>query len=212
MLEEDTLASMKGALEFINKYGAVTLFPIRKLTAFPSLYRATKGNRQQKFDNAWGWADKLAENKQIHYGKLIRKQVTLVSLEMFPYFYKVYNKIPLSEDAKKIREYIKKRGSTSTSDLRKNLGFAGKENKQRFANAIDQLQTAFFIAIVGREKPPKMTHIYDLIERWMPKQLVENAQKTETKTAKEKIVEKLLENKIITNPSDAKIFLGKLFF
>lgn len=211
MLEEDTLTSMEEALEFINKCGAVTLFPIRKLTAFPSLYRATEGNRQQKFDNAWGWADKLSENKQIHYGKLVRKQVTLVSLEMFPYFYKVYNKTPLSEATKKICEYIKMRGPTSTSDLRKNLGFAGKENKQKFVNAIDQLQMAFFIAIVGREKPPKMTHIYDLIERWMPKRLVENAQTIETKTAKEKIVEKLLENKIITNPSDAKIFLGKLF-
>jgi YesN/AraC family two-component response regulator len=212
MLEEDILTSMEEALEFINKYGAVTLFPIRKLTIFPSLYRATEGNRQQKFDNAWGWADKLAENKQIHYGKLVRKQVTLVSLQMFPYFYKVYNKTPLSEDAKKIREYIKTHVPTSTSDLRKNLGFAGKENKQRFVNAIDQLQTAFFIAIVGREKPPKMTHIYDLMERWMPKRLMETAQKIETTAAKKKIVEKLSENKIITNPLDAKILLGRLFF
>lgn len=211
MFEEDTITTMEEALNLINKYGAVTLFPIRKL-AFPSLYRATKGNRQEKFDDAWAWADKLSENKQIHYGKLIRKQVTLVSLEIFPYFYKIYNQTPLNEDAKKIRNFLEKHGTTSTSDLRKNLNFAGKENKQRFVNAIDQLQIAFAIAIVGREKPPKMTHIYDLMERWMPKQLIENAQKIETNTAKEKIVKKLLENKVIANPSEARVFLGKLFF
>jgi hypothetical protein len=212
MLEEDALISIEGALEFINKYGFVTLFPIRKLIIFPSLYQAAKGTRQQKFDNAWGWADKLAENKQIHYGKLVRKQVTLVSLEMLPYFYKIYKQTSLSEEAKKIRRYIETHGPTSTSDLRQSLEFAGKENKQKFVNAIDQLQTAFSIAIVGREKPPKLTHIYDLLERWMPRPLAESAQKIEIESAKEKIAAKLLENRIITNPSDVKIFLGRLFF
>jgi hypothetical protein len=211
MFEEDTLTTMEEARDFINKYGAVTLFPIRKL-AFPSLYRATKGNRQEKFDNAWAWADRLGESKQVHYGKLIRKQVTLVSLEMFPYFYKIYSQTPLSEDAKKIYDFIKNRGATTTSGLRKNLNFAGKENKGRFVNAIDQLQTAFAIAIVGREKPPKMTHIYDLMDRWMPKQLIENAHKAETSTAKEKIVKKLLENRVVTGPSEARVYLGRLFF
>jgi hypothetical protein len=211
MFEEDTLTSIEEALNYINKYGVVTLFPIRKL-AFPSLYRATKGNRQEKFDNAWAWADKLGENKRVHYGKLIRKQVTLVSLEMFPYFHKIYSQTPLSEDANRIRDFLENHGTISTTNLRKNLNFAGKENKQRYVNAIDQLQTAFTIAIVGREKPPKMTHIYDLMERWIPKQLIENAQKIDANAAKERIVKKLLENKVITNPSDAKIFLGKLFF
>jgi hypothetical protein len=211
MFEEDTLTTIDSALGFINKYGAVTLFPIRKL-AFPSLYRTTKGNRQQKFDNAWAWADKLGETKQIHYGKLVRKQVTLVSLEMFPYFYKTYSQTPLNEDAKKIHDYIKKHGATSSTNLRKNLNFWGKENKQFFVKAIDQLQTAFAIAIVEREKPPRMTYVYDLIERWMPKQFIEKAQKIETNIAKEHIIKKLLENKVITSPSEAKLFLGRLFF
>jgi hypothetical protein len=208
MFEEDTLTSMEGALDFINKYGAVTLFPIRK-HAFPGLYTATKGNRQQKFDNAWTWADRLGESKQIHYGKLIRKQVTLISLEMFPYFYKAYRQTPLNKDAKRIHEFIKNHGATTTSDLRKNLNLAGKENKQRFAKAIDQLQTAFAIAIVGREKPPKMMHIYDLMDRWMPKQLMENARKKETSAARGNIVKKLLETKVITDHSE-KVFLGRI--
>jgi len=211
MFEEDTLTTTIEALDYINKYGAVTLFPIRNHN-FPSLYRATKGNRQQKFDNAWKWADRLGESKQVHYGKLVRKQVTLVSLEMFPYFYAVYNKTPLNEDAKRIRNHIKTHGPTSTSDLRKNLAFAGKENKQRCLNVIEQLQMSFTIAIVGREKPPRMTHVYDLMERWMPKQLVETARKIDTNTAKRKIVEKLLENQVIVDSSGAKVFLGKLFF
>jgi len=211
MFEENILASIDEALKFINKYGVVTLFPIKK-HAFPSLYKATKGVRHEKFDNAWTWADKLAQNKQIHYGKLIQKQVTLVSLEIFPYFYKIYSQTPLNEDAKKIHDYLEKHRATFTSDLRKNLGLEGKENKQRFANAIDQLQIAFAIAIVSREQTPKMMCTYDLMERWMPKQLLKTAQKTETSTAKEKIIKKLFENKVIANPSEAKNVLGKSFF
>lgn len=100
LMLEDVLDSRKEALEFINKYGVVTLFPI-KGTSFPSLYRATKGNRQEKFDKAWGWADDLAMEKLIHYGKLVRKQVSLVSLEVFPSFYKLCRKKGLSDLAKK---------------------------------------------------------------------------------------------------------------
>ena len=59
LMPENVINSKEEALKFINKYGIVTLFPI-KVKLFSSLYRATKGNRQEKFDKAWGWADALA--------------------------------------------------------------------------------------------------------------------------------------------------------
>lgn len=208
MFEENTLTNEQEALEYISKYGVVTLFPVKGL-AFPSLYKATKGNHQEKFENAWKWADELGYKKQIHYGKLVGKQVTFFSEEMFPYFYRLYRRNPLSPTALQILDVLRQNGPTSTTVLRKTLGLWGKENKSEFVKAMDQLQMAFAVVIVSREKPPKMTHIYDLTENWMPKALLQKAESTTAAAAKEKILSKMLKNRVISNPEDLKRILPK---
>jgi len=171
------------------------------------LYKATRGNRQEKFENAWKWADELGYQKLIHYGKLVKKQVTLLSLEMFPYFYKLYRKSQLSNTARQILDFLKQHGPTSTTVLRKSLNLWGKEGKNEFLKAMDQLQMAFAVAIVSREKPPKMTHIYDLVERWLPIELLKKAESTNEAISKEKIAAKLLENKVIFRLEEVKKLL-----
>jgi len=165
MFEENTLTAEEEAFRFINKFGLVTLFPIRGFS-FPNLYQATTGkDKEEKFEKAWQWADNLAQKKRIHYGKLVRKQVTLISLEMFPYFFKLCGKRKLSETAQKILAFLKQRGETSTTLLKKNLNLMGKAKKHEFVKAMDELQVTFSVGIVGREKSPRMTYSYDLIER-----------------------------------------------
>ena len=208
-IDKDTVNSEEEALNFINKYGFVTLFPIRRIV-FPNLYQATAGNRGKKFDKAWKWADDLAMKKLIHYGKLARKQVTLVSLEFFSYLYKLCGEKTLGTNAQKVLAFIKAHGPTSTTVLRKSLDFMGKKKKYVFTKAIDELQMAFTIAIVDREKPPRMTHIYDLIERWMPPSLFEKADAISEKDAKGRVIAKLLENKLTSTREEAQIFLGDL--
>lgn len=208
-IDKDTVNSEEEALNFINKYGFVTLFPIRRFV-FPNLYQATVGNREEKFDNAWKWADDLAMKKLIHYGKLVRKQVTLVSLELFPYFYRLYREKTSSTTAQKILAFIEAYGPISTTVLRKSLDLMGKKKKYVFTKAIDELQMALTVAIVDREKPPRITHIYDLIERWMPQSLFEKADAVSEKDAKDRVIAKLLENKLISKREEAQIFLGDL--
>ena len=200
------MSSQSEALGFICKYGVVTLFPIRGKT-FPSLYKATKGSRDERLTNAWSWADDLALKKKIHYGKLVCKQVTLVSLEVFPYFYRICRESRLSDLAKRILAFLKDNGETSTTDLRKNLGFMGKEKKSEFLRAIDELQMAFAIAIVDRENPPRRTHIYDLMERWMPQGLLARAESVSRNGAKKRILSKMLENGLIVRIKSTENFL-----
>ena len=210
MFEENTLTSEEEALRFINKYGLVTLFPIRGFS-FPNLYQATAGkDKEEKFQKAWRWADNLAEKKKIHYGKLVRKQVTLISLKMFLYVYKLYGKRQLSETAQKILAFLKQKGAMSTTLLKKNLNLMGKAKKYEFTKAMDELQVTFSVAIVGREETPRMTYSYDLIERWMPKDLMEKALNLSETTAKERIKAKLLENRVLLKHEDAETFLKKL--
>ena len=191
------------ALNFINKYGIATLFSVKGKN-FPSLYRATRGSREEKFRDAWAWADNLAFTKQIHYGKLVCKQVTLVSLEMFPYFHRLCSENQLGKTAQRILDFLTENGRTSTTGLREYLDFKGKEKKNEFLKAVDELQMAFAIAIVDREKPPRLTHIYDVIERWMPKWSLDKARHIDKDTAKGKVIAKMLENAVIGKAEDAK--------
>ena len=210
MFEENTLTTVEEALRFVNKYGLVTLFPIRGFS-FPNLYQAIAGkSKEEKLQKAWEWADNLSEKKKIHYGKLVRKQATLISLEMFPHFYKLCGKRKLSETAQKILEFLKQKGATSTTLLKKNLNLMGKARKYEFTKAVDELQVTFSVAIVGREESPRMTYSYDLIERWMPKDLIEKAVKISETTAKERIKAKLLENRVFSKHEDAETFLKRL--
>lgn len=210
VFEDSTLVTEEEALNFVNRYGFVTLFPIRGFS-FPNLYQATVGKeRDEKFQRAWQWADNLSEKKRIHYGKLVHKQVTLISLEMFPYFYKLFRKRMLSEKAQDILDFLKKRGATSTTLLKRNLNLSGKEKKGEFMKAMDELQMTFYVAVVNREESPKMTYSYDLIERWMPKDLIEKANSISETAARERIKAKLLEDKIFFKHEDAETFLKKL--
>lgn len=210
LFEEKTLTTEEEALEFINKYGCITLFPIRGFS-FPNLYQSTAGkNKDEKFEKAWQWADNLSEKKKIHYGKLVRKQVTLISTEMFPCFYKLCRKHKLSAAAQSIFGFLKKRRATSTTLLKKNLNLVGKAKKYEFMKAIDELQMTFSIAIVGRERSPKMTYSYDLIERWMPTELLKKAEDISEAAAKERIKTKLLETKVFYKSEDAETFLKRL--
>ncbi|MCK4477149.1 hypothetical protein KAU88_01295 [Candidatus Bathyarchaeota archaeon] len=145
--------------------------------------------------------------KLIHYGKLVRKQVSLVSLELFPSLYRLCRRDNLSDLAKKTLNFLETHGSASTTVLRKSLGFWRKEKKSKFTKAVDELKLTFAIAIVGIEKAPRMTYTYDLIERWMPKSLFERAEKIDRAEAKAKVIAKLMGNQVISKPTDAEKLL-----
>jgi hypothetical protein len=98
----------------------------------------------------------------------------------------------------------------STTLLKKNLSLTGKAKKYEFMNAIDELQMAFLVAIVGREKAPRMTYSYDLIERWMPRELVKRAEDLDESRAKRRIEAKLLENEVFSGREGVETFLKKL--
>ncbi len=208
MFGENTVTTEEEALGFVNKYGVVTLFPIRGWR-FPNLYQAVAGrHKAEKHSKMWLWADGLSEKKRIHYGKLVRNQSTLLSLEMFPDFYRIYGRRKVGDTAQKILEFLKRHGATSTTVLKRHLNLTGKANRSKFAKAIDELQATFSVAIVAREKAPRMTHSYDLMERWMP-ELVEAALHSTEVLARERITTKLLENNVFDKREHVETFLKR---
>jgi len=209
MFGKNTVTTDKEALSFVNKYGVVTLFPIRGWR-FPNLYQAVVGqHKAAKLPKMWLWADSLSEKKRMHYGKLVRNQSTLLSLEMFPCFYRMYGRQKVGDTAQKILEFLKRHGATSTTILKRHLNLTGKANRSKFAKAIDELQTTFSVAIVARDKAPRMTHSYDLMERWMP-ELVEAALHSTEVSAREQITAKLLGNNVFDKREHVETFLNRL--
>ncbi len=206
MFEENALTNAEQALAFINQYGLVTLFPV-KGKQFPSLYRAAQGSREEKLERTWAWGDELAQAKRIHYGKLVHGQVTLVSLEVFPYLVRLTRERPLSPSAQRMLEYLRQHGMTATTALRPALSLTGKAQKAEFSRALDELQASLRIAIVARERAPKFTYSYDLMERWMPKALLAKAGALTIDAAKEKLTVRLVAASVIAAPQDIKQFL-----
>jgi len=200
--------SKQEALNFINKYGFVTLFPIRG-TNFSSLYQATIGTREEKFKKAWQWADELSlGQKQIYYCKFIGRQVTLISMEMLPYFYRLFKRREFTGTSAEILALIKKRGAVSTTDLKKSLRLTGPDKRNEFSKAADLLQKCFVIAIISKGEPPRHAHTWDLMENWMPEEALKMAESIGEEVAKQKIVQKLLDNHVLSGPEDAEKFLG----
>jgi len=206
MFEENILATEHEALGFVDKYGLVTLFPIRGFS-FPNLYQAIAGkDRNEKFDRTWQWADNLAQKKRIYYGKFVCKQVTLISLEVFPYVYRLNKRNDFNDVSRAILEFLGQHGATSTTNLRKQLQLAGRKKKSTFVKSMDELQLGFAISVVDRAKTAQMTYTWDLLERWMPKELLEKAENVDETTAEERIKAKLLDNKVFPKLEDGKLF------
>jgi hypothetical protein len=132
-------------------------------------------------------------------------------MEMLPYFYKLYKKGAFTGTPKMILSFIKQNGATSTTDLKKKLGLTGPSKRNEFAKAIDLLEMSFAIAVVSKGNPPRHRHTFDLIERWVPKELLRKAESIRNEEAKAKIKTKLLENHMVSKQEEAESLLKLKF-
>jgi hypothetical protein len=129
---------------------------------------------------AWRWKDELATARRVHYGKVIRRKPSYVSLTMLPAFYalsgnvgepddheQAYREGRLSLLARTIYEVILADGPVSTWTLRRRFVPRG-ESGARFHRALDDLQERFLIAKAGEADEWRNGFIWDAFHRWMP--------------------------------------------
>ncbi len=129
---------------------------------------------------AWRWKDELATARRVHYGKVIRRKPSYISLTMLPAFYALSGNVGESDDylqayregrlsllARTIYEQILASGPISTWGLRRQFVPRG-ESGSRFHRALDDLQEKFLIAKVGEEEEWRAGFIWDAFRRWMP--------------------------------------------
>ncbi|MBI3997851.1 MAG: winged helix DNA-binding domain-containing protein [Armatimonadetes bacterium] len=129
---------------------------------------------------AWQWKEELATARRVHYGKVIRRKPSYISLTMLPAFYalsgnvgepddylQAYREGRLSLLAKTVYEFILAQGPVSTWTLRRQFVPRG-ESGTRFHRALDDLQERFLVAKVAEEEEWRNGFIWDAFHRWMP--------------------------------------------
>ncbi|MFO7917992.1 MAG: hypothetical protein R6V13_07930 [Anaerolineae bacterium] len=211
------------ALNYVNEVGFCFLFGEQGVE-MPTLWAAACGEERpvprHRHDpvkrHVWEWKDTLPSKGAIHYGKVLRRKPTLVSLEMLPHFYALspnygdlydyvdqYESGHLSVEAKQIYEALLEGGVMSTTKLRRAAGLAGGDNARRFDRGITELQMELKIAKVGisRANRWRYAYVYDLFLRQFP-EIVEEAGEISTDKARETLLTRYLHN-VVAQPEDA---------
>ena len=189
LLPGQRLQDAEQAVEFVNARGFVYFWPIKGID-LPSLWVAAAGDRPvaDAHDDpghvTWGWKDGLLGKRRWHYGKVLRKRATMISLEVLPYFYALsenygdpaedhlilYEQGRLSQEAKAIYDALLDEGALDTLALRKAARMSSAESNSRFERALSELQADFKIMPVGVAPVGawRYAFIYEIVARHYP--------------------------------------------
>jgi hypothetical protein len=203
LLRPYRVRTRQGAFRFINALGFCYAFTGGP-GGLPGLFDvlATR-SIDRMWSWAWQWKDDLATGRQLHYGKVIRRKPSYISLTMLPAFYalsgnvgerddhlQAYREGRLSLLAKTLYEQILTEGPVSTWTLRRQFVPRGQSGA-RFHRALDDLQERFLIAKVGEEEEWRNGFIWDAFHRWMP-QVVRAAGKITAEAAAARVLERYI--------------------
>ena len=191
------LGNARQAVSFANERGFIFFWPNKGLE-LPSLWCAVAGNRPVPNNHddpahiTWRWKDDLLDKKRWYYARILHKRITVISLELLPYFYALspnygtpeedylieYTQGKLSQEEKIVYETLLEHGALNSLALRKEAHLSSPENTSRFNRALDNLQKDFRILPVGIAEAgawhysyiyqPVHTFYPDLVDRAYP--------------------------------------------
>lgn len=182
------LTSPEEAVSFVNERGFILFHP-GKGVLLPSLWTAVAGDRPVPNEHddpghvSWSWKDSLIDQKVWYYGRLIDGRMSIVSLEILPYFYALspnygdwendyldqYEDGTLSFECKSIYEVLLANGPMNTLDLRESAKLWGAQSQYRFTKAMNQLQMELKILPVGIAAAGHWNYafIFDILPRYL---------------------------------------------
>lgn len=192
------------ACRFINERGFVLLMPVEGIP-LPSLSEADEAEPWFGYeitDRAWAWKETLPERKLCAYTKLIHGRGTFIDWRLYPSFLKVYG-----PDGDAEYEYENGRLNQSERDLCRIVEDFGpidsrelwakskplfNEKRHRFTATLERLQAKFFLTVAGGSLEGWTLHIWDLVERQVPKEIITLIPSPEE--AREKILIQMIKN------------------
>jgi hypothetical protein len=179
---------------------------------------ADQGRRDSK---CWGWKDQALDKRWWYYAKFLRRRATLISLEMFPYFYALsenygslddylqeYEDGLMTAEARAVYEAILENGPLDTVRLRREAHMSAQSAKSRFDRALVELQVGLKVIPIGVAEAGAWNYafIYEIVQRWFP-DLPQQARPIKRSEARRAVVLRYLENVVV---ADRKM-IGKVF-
>lgn len=173
-----------GACQFIRERGFVMLMPVAELP-LPSLSAADEAEPWKGFDitdRAWAWKETLPGRKLCAYSKLFRGRGTFIDWRLYAAFLKVYGADGdidyeyenglINRTDRELYRLVDQAGPIDSRELWKMAKPLFTEKRQRFVASLDRLQTKFFLTTAGGSVEGWSLHIWDLVERQAPPELM----------------------------------------
>jgi hypothetical protein len=225
---ERRLHNIEEARAFVEEVGFCHFWPI-KGAELPNLFHAIAGrvrpvpmeHDDPDISKCWGWKDNALDKKWWHYGKLLRRRATLISLEQLPYFYALsenlgdlydfvqeYEDGKMTAEAKAIYEAILENGPLDTVRLRREARMSAESAKSRFDRALVELQVGLKVLPIGVARTGAWNYAftYELFQRWFP-EVPEQARGIKRSEARRALVSRYLDNVVATDRKMiAKVF------
>jgi hypothetical protein len=211
------IQTLEGALAFVDEVGFCHFWPT-KGAEIPNLFHAIAGRLRPvpmqhddpDISRCWRWKDAALDKRQWHYGKLLRRRATLVSLELLPVFYACsentgdledyldeYRAGMMTAEAKWIYEALLEHGPLDTIRLRREAGMSATSAKSRFDRALVELQVGLKVIPVGvaRTGAWRYAFTYEILPRHFP-ELPEQAAGIKRSEARRTLVSRYLDDVI----------------
>ena len=225
---ERCLETVEQARAFVDEIGFCHFWPIKDIE-LPNLFHAIAGRVREvpnQHDDAdlskcWGWKDGALAKRWWHYGKLLRRRATLVSLEFLPYFYSLsenfgelddylqeYADGLMTAEAKAVYEAILERGPLNTVQLRREAHLSANSAKSRFDRALIELQVGLKVLPIGVARAGAWNYAfnYEIVQRHFP-DLPERARAITRSEARQVLVQRYLDNAVVADRKMiAKVF------
>ncbi|MDZ7370187.1 MAG: hypothetical protein ONB12_03345 [candidate division KSB1 bacterium] len=206
------IRSVAQAEAFINKVGFCFAFQAAQ-PELPCLWHAAAGERNPAYPLhvqhdpyiglVWEAKDRLAATKSVYYGKVLKRRPSFISLEYFPFFYRLelnrrcgdyyaeYSAGKISREAKMILDALHERSPQVTGELKSAAGMTAPEKRHAFGQAMAELQSRFWVVKIGEFDEP-FTFLWDLVERRFAEE-IEQAKQCAPQEACRSILQKFFE-------------------
>ena len=207
------------ALDFINDVGFCFVFAAKN-SELPCLWHAVCGERNPVMPEhiqhdwsigmVWQTKDSLPAQKKVYYGKAIKNRPAFISLEFFPFFYRLsdaydghefyvaqYMRGELSPAAKRIMDALSEQSPQITRELKQSSGYTNPQKRYQFDRAIAELQMKMFVVKIAETYDPFM-FVWDLVERRFSEETA-IAKTIKAEDARKTILRKYFENVIVSN-------------
>jgi len=222
------IQTVQAARAFVEEVGFCHFWPI-KGAELPNLFHAIAGrirpvpmqHDDPDISKCWGWKDDALGKRWWHYGKLLRKRATMISLDLLPTFYacsdnlgdlddylEEYRAGMMTAEAKWVYEALLERGPLDTIQLRREARMSTEGAKSRFERALVELQVGLKVLPTGvaRTGAWRYAFIYDILQRHFP-ELPEQARPIRRSEARRVLVLRYLDNVVATEQK----MIGRVF-